>query len=220
MDARALAVLTEAVEFELAVGYPTREEVVELACDRVGDELPDLDAGQLRAEAKRIVRERLEAQRDAEATWPPTDHDRLVAVFERLEGSGIVCREDYGATFKDAAAQIRDEAARLVASGRRVRGVCVFERQDAETAAHEGLLYLGFGAAGAGGGGGAAGAAAIATEICAALGAVGFDVEWDGDAEERIVVRVPNWRVRRFTGRPDRPSMRGWTRVWRYGAGG
>ncbi len=124
-----------------------------------------------------------------EASWTePTDHERLLAAFERLEARGILGWEDCGMNTSDARHEVEDAIAELPAP---IRGAVFFQRQDAENAAWDGFLYLEHLATSEDG---------VATEIVAALRTEGLTVEWKGDLGDRIVVRVPDWRIRRFSG--------------------
>jgi hypothetical protein len=189
---------------ELSVGYPSRAQLLELVADALDDD--ELEATHATVEA--LVDGALIERRREEETWrEPTDHDRLVAALDELDRRGIVSRECYGATIRDAEREVRLEAERLAATAQ-VRGTCTFNIQDAEGAASGGLLYLSVASFGGGDD------AAIGAEVAAALRGHGLEVEWSGQMRDRLGVRVPDWRVRRSTGDPQRRTMCGYSDVW------
>lgn len=119
--------------------------------------------------------------------------------------------EDFGATIGDAERCVWQEAERRVASGVPVRGVCAFNRQDAESAAFDGALHMSF----------AAFPEAeptsnlrVGRELRAALEKRGLQIEWHEEPGSRVGVIIQDWRVRRFTGDWKRRSLFGWTRIW------
>jgi hypothetical protein len=118
-----------------------------------------------------------------------------------------VSRECYGATIRDAENEVREEAERIAATAP-VRGTCTFNIQDAEGAADGALLYLSYASFVSGED------ARIGAEVAAVLRGHGLNVEWSGETRHRIGVRVPDWRVRRSTGDPQRQTMHGCSDIW------
>lgn len=194
----------DVLAWELSVGYPSREHLIDLLGDALDDEELEVDTSTV----TELVDGALAERRREEETWSgPTDHDRLVAALDELDRSGIVSRECYGATIRDAESAVRQEAERIAAT-ETVRGTCTFNIQDAEAAAHGDPLYLSY-----------AGLesddhASIGAEVGAVLRRHGLEVEWSGQVHDRIGVRVPDWRVRRSTGVPQRRTMHGVTDMW------
>lgn len=194
----------ETLAWELSVGYPSRELLIDLVGDVLAEEGHDATDSLV---AELVDHALLERQRE-EATWTgPTDHDRLVAALDELDRNGIVSRECYGATIRDAENEVREEAERIAATAA-VRGTCTFNIQDAEGAAHGGLLYLSYESLDGDED------ERIGAEVAAALRGHGLVVEWSGDAHQRIGVRVPDWRVRRSTCDPVRRTMSGCSSIW------
>ena len=194
----------EVLAWELTVGYPSREHLIDL----LGDALADDGLEVTDATVEELVDGALTERRRDEETWRgPTDHDRLIAALDELDRSGIVSRECYGATISDAESAVRQEAEGIAATAP-VRGTCTFNIQDAEGAANGGLLYLSYASFTS------REDARIGAEVAAALRGHGLNVEWSGQTRHRIGARVPDWRVRRSTGDPQRRTMQGCSGIW------
>jgi hypothetical protein len=143
----------------------------------------------LYALAWEIVPRELAAHLDAQAGWPErTDSDRLTDAFRALDLAGIVAREDFACCQSCGSTEIGDE----VGDGQPVRGYVFYHGQDAVGAARGGDLWLAYGSFDE-----RIGAARIGDEIVAALRGAGLEVDWSGDENQRIVVRL-RWRKRRY----------------------
>jgi predicted nucleic acid-binding protein len=104
------AVAAELLASELRAGYGTHGGRVDALVDALDVAGLDVDDATVSALLDAALRER----RREEATWKaPSDHDRLVAAMTALDAGGIVSREDYGATIRDAEAEVRAEAERI-----------------------------------------------------------------------------------------------------------
>jgi hypothetical protein len=180
---------TEVLAWELSIGYASRDELIDFLTDALADddlEVDDSVVGELVDEAL------VQRQREEDTWHEPTGHDRLVAAFADLDSSGIVSRECYGVTVRDAENEVREEAERIAATAV-VRGTCTFDIQDAEGAASGGLLYLSYASFASDDD------AVIGMQIVETLRRHGLEVQWSGLTSDRIGVRIPDWRVRRTT---------------------
>ncbi|MFD1147612.1 DUF6891 domain-containing protein, partial [Saccharothrix hoggarensis] len=139
-------------------GFSTFDEVLEDVLECFEDE-GAVTPGHVRAVVERLWRERAAEQEG----WPATtDVDRLLAVFEALDADGIVARPDFTCCQTCGVAEIGDEA------GEAARGYVFFHRQDTESAAAGGGLFLAYGPL-ADSPDHAAAAAAVGREVVAAL---------------------------------------------------
>jgi hypothetical protein len=201
------ALAKSSLAWKLQVGYATRQHIIDCVCDRLGEEYPDIDPRSLGADMGPLFDAVLDELRQRELAWSsPSDHDRLVAALTALDAAGIVSRECYGVTIKDAESKVEEEAARAVERGERVRGYCTFNIQDAEAGALDGMLFLSFGDLPPTDD---EGACQIGDEIADCLRRAGLSVVWTRQRRDRIGVEMADWRVRRFTVSPDRPTTRG-----------
>lgn len=197
-------VAAQVLATELRVGYLSRTHLIDILGDALDAEGHDVSKSMVIELVDRAIAER---QRE-ELTWHGlTDHDRLIAALDELDRSGIVSRECYGATIKDAEHCVHDEAQRIAETAP-VRGTCTFNIQDAEGAADGALLLLSYASVATDDD------APIGEEVAAALRRHGLEVEWSGTTRHRIGVRVPDWRVRRYTGDPQRRTMQNHHNMW------
>ena len=160
------------------------------------------DPGDLRALAWRLAEPAFAEHLAAQATWPErTDSDRLSNAFRNLDASGIVAREDFTCCQNCGTTEIGGEVVDVEAC----RGYVFYHGQDADRAVAGGGIWLSYGLFER------ETTPEIGEEVCAALRAEGFEVDWDGSPDKRI--RVPlDWARRRhgrlaaFTGQePDEP---------------
>ncbi|TCB97282.1 hypothetical protein E0H26_13565 [Micromonospora zingiberis] len=136
-----------------------------------------------------IVPRELTAHLDAQAEWPArTDSDRLTDAFRALDITGIVAREDFACCQSCGSSEIGDE----VTKGAPARGYVFYHGQDAERAAQGGTLWLAYGSFDE-----QIDAAQVGEEVVAALRGEGLEVDWTGDAAQRIHVRL-HWAKRRY----------------------
>jgi hypothetical protein len=143
----------------------------------------------LYALAWEIVPRELAAHLDAQPGWPArTDSDRLTDAFRALDLAGIVAREDFACCQSCGNSEIGDE----VGQGAPARGYVFYHGQDAERAAQGGRLWLAYGSFDE-----QVGAARVGEEVVTALRAEGLEVDWTGDAAQRIHVRL-RWAKRRY----------------------
>ncbi|MFJ1704677.1 DUF6891 domain-containing protein [Kitasatospora sp. NPDC088346] len=122
-----------------------------------------------------------------QAAWPATtDADRLLAAFDTLGAAGVTARADFTCCRNCGHSEIDAEAA----DGD--HGFVFFHQQDTARVAAGGGLWLSYGPLRGSG----ADAVAVGREIAGVLTAAGLPVEWDGSADTRIRVALPQWHKR------------------------
>ena len=189
---------------ELGAGYISRGHLIDI----LGDALDAEGHETTKTAVTELVDRALAARQREEQSWDGlTDHDRLIAALDELDRSGIISRECYGATIKDAEHCVHDEAMRI-AETTPVRGTCTFNIQDVEGASDGAVLYLSYASFATDDD------APIGEEVAAAMRRHGLEVEWSGETRHRIGVRVPDWRVRRSTGDRQRRTMQNCNDLW------
>jgi hypothetical protein len=195
----------EFIHEQVRAGFAMPDQIASDAVDVHSDLDPNLDEGEMLV----LVESALARYRREEDQWSgDTDHDRVVAAFTELYAQGILACEDCGSGLSDGASIMFAELDRLQQAGTPARGFTFFHRQDAESVLRDAVLCLAFGADTE------EHAASVARDVVAALGRQGLSAEWKGSVRQRILVHVPDWRVRRFSGKRERPSMRLWSSIW------
>jgi hypothetical protein len=177
--------IVEEVEGEararIAEGFARAREIVESIVERFSDEH---DPAELRPLAERLTAAALAEHLEAQQRWPiPTDCDRLDRAFGTLEKVGIVARQNFTCCQSCGAAEISDEG-----DG---DGYTFYHSQDTESASDGGHLFLSYGSLRE-----TVDPVEIGQRVAAALRREGLAVEWDGQLEQRILVRL-KWRRRR-----------------------
>lgn len=138
----------------------------------------------------RSLAEHLHRQR----RWPSrTDGERLTRAFRALDESGLIAREEFSCCDSCARAALDSKLSirNSEPNGPAVRGYTFYHRQDSQLAAEDGLLTIGFEASHPIRG------AAVGEEVAETLRAHGLTVDWDGDPERKLHVRM-DWSRRRF----------------------
>jgi hypothetical protein len=168
--------------------FVPEEDIPQLAIDGLSDEY---DADSLKPYAAILTQEDLAQHEKDQESWPATtDCDRLDLAFEALEGSGILCRQDYQCCLSCGYARI---AAELDEIGRgRFRGFTFYHQQDTNEAVETGSIGLGYGSVTHDEGQ----SIAIGHEIVSALREQGLKVDWTGSLDKRIIVQL-DWKRRR-----------------------
>jgi hypothetical protein len=167
-------------------GFYTPEEVQEMLGDLLEEE-GDVDARKLRA----AVGPELAKKAAAEATWPEvTDCDRLDAVFAKLAASGLIAIQNAGYTISDGISDVSEQLSERDSST--VRGYCFYHGQDLERAVAGHGLMLAF----ADLDGDADKKRAVGALVAAAFREAGFEVDWNGDPENRIDLPKIDWKRR------------------------
>ena len=151
----------------------------------------DADEALLRA----AVLPEFRRKRQAEAAWPAmTDCDRLDDAFAELNGGGVIALHNTGMTMSDG----RDEVGQALHERGRsgIKGYCFYHGQDLERAVNGSGLLIAFGDLDAI----TEQKKAIGEQVKACLERHGFEVEWDGDPEERLAIPRLDWKRR---GQPE-----------------
>lgn len=162
-------------------GYVDRGQAIDLVEDYAEVELGSPQAIDAEALVDREIATLQREQRHWEAV---TSHDRLRAVMEGLEMSGIVAREDFCCCAECGNAEIGGELERAGKAGIPPLGYAFFHQQDTEAAVEGEGLYFSYGAA-------QWDATerehiAIGRKVVKALEAAGFSPSWNGRLDRRI----------------------------------
>lgn len=183
--------LTEAVRESLLPGFFDEDEVIERVADAydLADDDPRLleIAGQVAGEHE----ERLASGRG------PSDYDRLAAAFRQLQQEGVVARMNFTCCSSCGFTEIDDERTpreRVINGEYRYveREFVFFHHQDAERLVDPpALLYLGYGSFLREPSDGDERAGRHVAQV---LEQHGLDVDWNGDVQARICVRISDWR--------------------------
>jgi uncharacterized protein DUF6891 len=191
--------LREQARHNVRGGYEQLQAIVDALVELVefDPETQDLVASNRSravAEVAAIVAEENSSYLAEAATWPPeTDCDRITAVFADLERNGIAAGENVGYTQGDLGVEMSEIVAELAKAGHTMRGWVGFHSQDVESAVDGRGLHLGFAPVD----GKNKGAwVELGTEIVEAFKRAGFQVTWNGKANQRPHVAV-DWKRRR-----------------------
>lgn len=139
------------------------------------------------------IRTEANSKRKAEATWPTvTDFDRLDRVFTILESQGIIALHMAGFTQSDGLEEVEDAYQEAGGKNSEYAGHCFYTEQDQEHALNGRGLYVGFGHLL----GKDAEGVKVGQTLRAALERGGFDVEWDGTINSRLLVKEFRWQRR------------------------
>ena len=178
---------------EMAAGFSSRKEIIELAVRRHRDGADDKE---LRELAEELANPFFYRHLDAQLGWPlVTDCDRLDIAFAQLEEKGIAIRHGLR---DDGAKDFMEELDRAADAARPPRGYVFYQRRDTAAAIDGHGLYLDYGAieddeddcederASLG----------IGHEVVEALRRQGLEARWDGTLSSRINVAL-DWKRRR-----------------------
>ncbi|KAK7181063.1 hypothetical protein DPSP01_003585 [Paraphaeosphaeria sporulosa] len=177
---------TQQIREKLKPGFMTQEELVGFGADLIAADNHDGDAEDL---AEAIVGQLWEERLEEEKSWPAeTSHDRLERAFNRLEAQGITAAMNFTCCRSCGFEEIGDVA------NEGDHAFVFFHQQDAERLDGEDCdLYLAFGdhedesrAA----------AEKAGREVVQLLRDNGLDVQWEGNANSRIVVHFDVWQKR------------------------
>ena len=180
-----LAEVRELIAREVSAGFSSDEEIREQIVDMVSEEGEPDD--ELLDRIDGLIEKAVAGRADEQESWTGlTDCDRLDASFAELQASGIVCRQNWTCCQSCGLAEIGGELAP------ESRGYVFFHQQDTEAAVDDGRLYLAYGACSDV----KEEQLAVAHEIARTIRENGLAVEWEGDLEKRIVVKL-TWKKRR-----------------------
>ncbi|ADD41672.1 DUF6891 domain-containing protein [Stackebrandtia nassauensis] len=190
LDDKKTAYIRQYAQEIIDEGFTTFAELTQDVWEGVEDEFPhaeELDEepiteAQVTALLKPMWRDRLAEQE----SWPAvTDVDRLTAVFDRLDASGVTARMNFSCCMTCGPGEIRGEAAEGD------HGYVFFHSQDTARAV-DGDLLLAYGTYSRDPEHGAA----VGREVVAALTEAGFTTEWNGSVKHRIAVTGLDWKKR------------------------
>jgi len=138
-----------------------------------------------------IVKAEFAAKREVEKSWPKvTDWDRLDGAFHGLSKVGILALHNAGYTTSDA----HSDAWHIINTEATAhwRGFVFYHGQDVERAVQNYPLYLGYDAVSQD----PEAKRALGMEIAGKLRVVGFNLDWDGDPEQRMSITNLDWKKR------------------------
>lgn len=194
-DEHTMETLEERARVEVRGGFEEldliEEGMIELVeHDPDTEDALEADPDAATALVRSILRRHVEAHAREQEGFPEvTDTDRLDEVFAALDADGIVVGQNVGYTMSD----LRDDMWEELGERPDARGWIGFHGQDLERVLDGGPLMLGF----AHRSDQDADFVVVAGEVRDRLVAAGFEVEWDGDAGERLAVHGITWQRRR-----------------------
>ncbi len=178
------------VEKLVAEGFPSEEEIVEIATNSLIEELQEQNLVEDIAKfTKAALRNHLRIQE----SWPAvTDCDRIDQAFANLESQSIMTKQNFSPEPENGTAEIV-ALAKAEQTKRALEGFVFYEVEDTTNAVETGELNLSFGALTDS----AAATLAVANRVVDALRAEGLTVEWDGQPNDRICLPKIQWKKRR-----------------------
>ncbi len=182
------AVAIEYIRRYVDSGFYGPEKILEILDESVF-EPGEIDPVWLRA---RIERE-FTRKHAEEARWPEiTDCDRLDRAFASFEDRGIIALQNVGVTQSDGLSDVSQRYAEAGADRSGIEGYCFYDGQDLEGVVEDGELWLTFGAVA----GDDRQGVEIGRRIEQVLEDAGFEIEWDGSIESRLLVKGLRWQRR------------------------
>lgn len=163
-------------------GYHKRSRIIGEVAELVAEEGLDFDP-------VKVVDVAISEHRTEQVDWPVlTDFDRLQTAMDAMEDKGIVARDNFLCCSNCGVNEIGYEIEEFRKAGRAARGYAFFHEQDTEAAVDGGMLYLDYGNAERDYHAGRS--RQIGQEVAKTLEAAGLKVEWNGDLERRVGVRM------------------------------
>lgn len=188
-EAQAMEDLRLRLRSDIAAGFMTREEIIEVAVDYVDGEI---ETERAHREVEKLWPEFLAEHQAAQADWPETtDCDRLDAAFAALETKGIIARQNFTCCGTCGSYEIGDEIEAAQKAGLPAHGYTFYHMQDTDRAVEGDGIYLNYGSEEEG----EEAALAVAAEIVAELEAHGLQTNWNGSLNQRIGVSL-DWKRR------------------------
>ena len=173
----------------LKVGTIPYDELVEAVLDFFVDEH---DEEPLTECANRLVPLLYDTFVEEQSMWPKeTDCDRLDKAFAVLENEGIVARQDFTCCQTCGHSEIWDEITEATKT-KKVLGYTFYHHQDLEWIVEIGECLLAFGATSEN----ENDALRVGEIICKTLRKEGFNVQWDGSLNTRILIKDIDWKMR------------------------
>lgn len=170
-------------------GFDDRDRIIEIFCEEMYAP-GELDP----VEVEAAVDAAIKAHEAEKVSWPDvTDCDRLDAVFQALRPLGVLALHNAGYTQSDGYDDFR-QAYSEAPDHDRIIGYCYYHGQDLEGAVEGRGLCLAFGPAnpkeedtrGP----------EVGRTIVDQLRAAGFEVQWDGTFNTRILIPTFDWKRR------------------------
>lgn len=164
-------------------------EIEENIAEQLTDEGEECDSEWLRT----IIATAMNEKENEQATWPDlTDCDRLDEVFDILENSGILALQHAGYTQSNGLDDVTQFYHEEGGEESGITGYCFYHGQDLERLLETGDLYLAFGAID----GDENRGVDIGHRIKGVFETAGFDIEWNGSMETRLLVKGIHWQRR------------------------
>jgi hypothetical protein len=174
----------EQIRASIRSGFATREDVHAMLDDILED-------AEHEDELRDYINVEFEQRFAEEATWPSeTDCDRIDRVFGAMPSLGIVAIQRAGYTMSDGHHEV-DEALASHPPGT-FKGYCFYHEQDVQAALETGNLRLAFGDLEDT----VEGKVRVGKAVRDVFVGAGFECEWAGDANTRIVIKGIDWKRR------------------------
>ncbi|MCD7932032.1 MAG: hypothetical protein LUE98_16310 [Tannerellaceae bacterium] len=170
----------EEIRQEVTFGFNEEEDIVVAIEEMFYEE--EIDTDWLEQEVSKIYNQRKE---EAKQWKRPTDFDRLVAAFDQLNKEKIVSLHRAGYTQSDGIDDAREVASEVRKKGIAPFGYCFYHTQDLMRAVETNNLYLSFGGRDDVG---------IGKDIVSILKQHGFETEWNGTKDTRILIKNIVWQ--------------------------
>lgn len=166
-------------------GFFNKKEILENFLEMFYNET--LDTAWVKQEVYSQYEQRLAEQ----SKWEKeTDFDRLAAVFDKLNSSGIIALHKAGYTKQDGEADTEEIYEQLKVKGIKTYGYCFYHTQDMDRAIEDGNLFLAFGNLEGDG----KAIEDVGKNIVVALHEKSFKTDWNGSITERIKVVGMKWQ--------------------------
>lgn len=175
------------LEKEILFGFENEEDLLEGISELFYDE-DDFDEEWLKQE----IKVRLKKHEKDSLNWEkPTDFDRLVKAFDKLNSEFIVSLHKAGFTRQDGEGDCLEIIHELKNKGIKAKGYCYYHSQDLERAiGDEKHLFIGYDSFN----GNDVLALEVANKIVEVLQKHGFKIEWNGSLEQRIQISYIDWK--------------------------
>ena len=177
----------EQLEKDILFGFENGDELLESISEMFYDE-NDFDEKWLKQE----IDSRLKKHQTESLKWEkPTDFDRLVKSFDKLNKNKIVSLHRAGYTKSDGEEDCSEIISELKEIGINTKGYCYYHTQDLERAiGEEKMLFIGFDSYNRDD----KLAKEVAEKIIEVLTDNGFRTKWNGSIDTRIEILNINWK--------------------------
>jgi hypothetical protein len=198
MDGR-IEEVRDSIRSRIWSGYYDADGVFEGIIDDVWFDADDQDKKLLRDEIQR----EFQKKREAEQAWPDVSScDRLDEVFESLRSKDILTQHRCGLTIQDGLHVIGDLYREAGGKRSGLVGYCFYHLQDMDAAMWEDIgLWLAYGSFPPN----REQAVLTGQRIQEEFERAGLDVEWDGTADSRLLLKNFRWQRRSPGTEPSDP---------------